>query len=112
MQDGIYIYMPDIPRLKAEFFKAVAHPGRIRILEILAAGERPVSELAEELDAEQPYVSQQLAVLRRAGFVVTRREGARIVYGLADERVADLLEVSREILVDLYTATGEELRAS
>lgn len=104
--------MPDIPRLKAEFFKALGHPARIRVLEILAGGERTVGDLLAEMDVEQPYLSQHLAVLRRSGFVATRREGVRVVYELADPRIAQLLGVSRDILVDLYTATGAELRAS
>lgn len=102
--------MPDIPRLKAEFFKTLGHPARIRALELLAERERTVTELLEEMGVEQPYLSQHLAVLRRADFVITRREGARVVYALADPRLAELLRVSREVLVDLYTATRDELR--
>lgn len=104
--------MPDIPQLKAEFFKTLGHPARIRVLEILAAGERTVTGLIDELDVEQPYLSQHLAVLRRADFVTTRREGASVFYALADDRVAELLSVSREILLDRYTATRDQLRAS
>src|SRR3954464_13174382 len=62
--------MRDIPRLKAEFFKALGHPLRIRALELLAERERSVSSLAEAMDVEQPALSQQLGILRRAGFVV------------------------------------------
>ncbi|MBI5104021.1 MAG: helix-turn-helix transcriptional regulator [Solirubrobacterales bacterium] len=104
--------MPDIPRVKAEFFKALGHPLRIRVLELLSTGEHTVSELLAEVDAEQPALSQQLAVLRRAGFVGTRREGANVVYALADERIADVLAVSRQVLLDMATATRDELAAS
>ena len=104
--------MPDIPRVKAEFFKALGHPLRIRVLELLSTGEHTVSELLAEVDAEQPALSQQLAVLRRAGFVETRREGANVVYALADERIADVLAVSRQVLLDMATATRDELAAS
>jgi ArsR family transcriptional regulator len=102
--------MRDIPRLKAEFFKALGHPLRIHVLELLSEGERSVSDLLEHVDVEQPYLSQQLAVLRRAGFVVARREGAHVLYALADPRVAELLAVSRQMLIDMVTATRDELR--
>lgn len=104
--------MRDIPRLKAEFFKALGHPVRIRALELLSEGEHTVAELVAETDVTQPYLSQQLAVLRRAGFVVARREGSSVVYGLADPRVAELLGVSKDILLDMVTATRDGLRRS
>ncbi len=102
--------MPDIPRLKAEFFKALGHPLRIRVLELLSDGDRSVSELLDEVAVEQPHLSQQLGVLRRAGFVDARREGSSVVYSLADQRIADLLAVSRQMLLDQVTATRDELR--
>jgi ArsR family transcriptional regulator len=104
--------MPDVPALKAEFFKALAHPLRIRALELLSEGEMSVSELMEHVDVEQPHLSQHLAVLRRAGFVVTRRQGSNVIYGLADQRIAELLAVSRQMLLDMATATRDELRQS
>lgn len=104
--------MPDIPRLKAEFFKALGHPLRIRVLELLSEDEASVSELLAQVDVEQPYLSQQLAVLRRAGFVATRREGPNVVYELADQRVAELLAIARQMLLDTVTATRDELRQS
>jgi DNA-binding transcriptional ArsR family regulator len=102
--------MRDIPRLKAEFFKALGHPLRIRVLELLSERERSVAEMLEEVSVEQPYLSQQLGVLRRAGFVVDRREGSNVIYTLADERIAELLAVSRQMLLDMLTATRDELR--
>lgn len=104
--------MRDIPRLKAEFFKSLGHPVRIRVLELLRDDERTVGELVEAVDVGQPYLSQQLGVLRRAGLVVARREGANVVYAVADERIGELLAVSREILLDMLTATRDELRQS
>ena len=102
--------MRDIPTLKAEFFKALGHPLRIRVLELLSEGEHSVSQLLEHVDAEQPHLSQQLGVLRRADLVAARREGANVVYALADARIAELLAVSREVLLDRYTTTRDELR--
>ncbi len=104
--------MRDVPRLKAEFFKTLGHPLRIRVLELLAPGEQSVADLLAAIDVEQPHLSQQLGVLRRAGFVSTRREGSSVVYMLADERIVDLLGVSKQILMDMLTATRDELRAS
>ena len=104
--------MPDIPRLKAEFFKALGHPVRIRVLELLSEGEQSVSGLIESIDVGQPYLSQQLGVLRRSGFVVARREGSRVMYALSDQRIVELLSVARQMLLDMATATRDELRAS
>jgi DNA-binding transcriptional ArsR family regulator len=102
----------EIPRLKAEFFKTLGHPLRIRLLELLSDRERSVSELLEHVSVEQPHLSQQLGVLRRAGFVVARRDGSNVVYALADERIVELLAVSRQMLLDMLTATRDELRQS
>lgn len=104
--------MRDIPRLKAEFFKALGHPLRIRILELLADRERSVAELLAEVGAEQSHLSQQLGILRRAGFVISRREGASVIYSVADERISELLAVSRQMLIDMLTASRDELQVS
>jgi ArsR family transcriptional regulator len=104
--------MPDIPRLKAEFFKVLGHPVRIRVLELLVGGERSVSALLEDVDVAQSYLSQQLGVLRRSGFVVTRREGPNVLYALADQRIVELLALSRQMLLDSVTATRDELSAA
>lgn len=101
--------MPDIPRLKAEFFKALGHPLRIRVLELLVDGDHSVGELQELLEVEQSALSQQLGVLRRAGFVTSRRDGSRVEYALADERVGELLAVARQMLLDHHTASRDEL---
>jgi DNA-binding transcriptional ArsR family regulator len=85
--------------LKAEFFRALAHPARIRLLEVLSAGgEQSVQALQARLDLEQPVVSQQLARLRASGVVVSRKEGTSVQYALADPRIADLLSVAKAIL--------------
>jgi DNA-binding transcriptional ArsR family regulator len=102
----------DIAAIKADFLKSLGHPLRIRVLELLSDEDLTVSELMGRLDVEQPYLSQQLAVLRRAGVVTARRSGPHVVYTLADPRVGELLAVSRQILLDMVTATRDELRAS
>ena len=84
--------------LKAQFFKTLAHPIRIRLLEVLAAGETSVQELQRAVNADQPIVSQQLARLRSAGIVVTRKQGTMTYYAVADPMLGDLLLVAKKIL--------------
>ena len=82
---------------KAQFFRALAHPTRIRMLEILVRGGRTVQELQEQLALSQPVVSQQLAVLRHQGIVSTQKEGLSVRYALRDPLVGALLDVARRI---------------
>ena len=91
---------PQLQTLKAEFFRALAHPIRIRILEVLVASEEEcsVQALQRTLEIEQPIVSQQLARLRASGIVVARRRGAATRYAVADPLLKDLLLVARQIL--------------
>jgi DNA-binding transcriptional ArsR family regulator len=79
--------------------KALAHPARIQILEVLAHEEACVCHLTALLGLRQPYVSQQLMTLREAGLVRDRRDGLMIYYRLADPRVSDLLQLSRQIVM-------------
>jgi DNA-binding transcriptional ArsR family regulator len=90
-------------QLKAEFFKTLGHPTRIRVLEILAERECSVGEMLQEMDIEASNLSQQLAVLRRAGVVSSRREGSTVYYALADPQIAELLAVARHILTSMLT---------
>jgi ArsR family transcriptional regulator len=80
---------------KAELFKALGHPVRIRILELLRDGELSVSELQAQLGVEMSSVSQQLAVLRGRQLVTGRREGTTVFYSVVDPQVFDLLDVAR-----------------
>ncbi len=91
---------------KAEFFRMLGHPVRIRVLELLQAGPTPVRELVVALGVEPSSLSQQLALLRRYGLVTATREGSTVVYALAGADVADLLRVARRILTDLLTDQG------
>jgi ArsR family transcriptional regulator len=90
-------------QLKAEFFKTLGHPARIRVLELLSEREQAVAELLPHLGIEPAHLSQQLAVLRRAGLVTTRRDGSNVIYSLTTPEVADLLAVSRGILTHLLS---------
>ena len=95
---------------KAEFFRMLGHPVRIRVLELLSDGPMPVRDLLAEIDVEASNLSQQLAVLRRAGIVTATRERSTMVYALAGPDVSDLLQAARRILTELI-AGREELLA-
>jgi DNA-binding transcriptional ArsR family regulator len=98
---------------KAEFFKALAHPLRIQILDYLRLGPLSVGELQEKLGAEQPTVSQQLAILRARNLVVTQRQGTTVRYAVSDPAIWRLLDAALEVfdnqLVLVKTAL-EDLR--
>jgi ArsR family transcriptional regulator, arsenate/arsenite/antimonite-responsive transcriptional repressor len=96
-------------RVKAEFFRTLGHPVRIRVLELLADGPMPVQGLLAEIDVEASSLSQQLAVLRRAGIVTATRNGPAVVYALAGPDVSDLLRAARRILTELLSGQEELL---
>jgi ArsR family transcriptional regulator len=95
--------------VKAELFKALANPARIRVLEVLAEGEQSVGELAPLVGLELSHLSQQLGVLRRAGLVTTRKEGSSVFYALKDLMVAELLAVTKRLLVATLSETRDLL---
>jgi ArsR family transcriptional regulator len=95
---------------KAQFFRALAHPVRIKILEILVRGERSVQELQKALKLEQPVVSQQLAVLRANNIVAGRKEGASVRYSVRDPLIAELLNTARRIFNNHLVGTQDLLR--
>jgi DNA-binding transcriptional ArsR family regulator len=106
-------------QLKAEFFKTLSHPMRIRVLELLSEGEHSVGALLSEVDAEASNLSQQLAVLRRSGLVTTRKEGSSVYYSLVSPQIAELMAVARSILTsvlseqaDILTRLQSDARAS
>lgn len=91
---------------QASFFRALSHPVRLRILDILAQQEACVCHLGAILGRPQPYISQQLATLREAGLVTGRREGTLIYYRLADPRLAELNAQGKAVA---EAAAGERL---
>ena len=98
---------------KAEFFKALAHPLRIRILDSLRPGPLSVGEIQDRLGAEQSTLSQQLGVLRARNLVLARRQGTTVRYEVSDPAIWRLLDAALEIfdnqLVSVKTAL-EDLR--
>lgn len=92
--------------LKAEFFKTLGHPLRVRVLEILSVRESSVAEILADVGVEPSNLSQQLAVLRRSGLVTARREASTVYYTITSPQVAELLAVARGILTSVLT--GQE----
>jgi DNA-binding transcriptional ArsR family regulator len=105
-----------IANFKAEFFKALGHPVRIRIVDCLRNGEKGVNELSETLKLEQANVSQQLAILRTRNLVIGRKAGGGVFYSVSDRAVFRLLDVAKEIfnnhLVEVRDMLRENRKAS
>lgn len=96
-------------QVKADFFRMLGHPVRIRVLELLQHGPVSVRDLLADIEIEPSSLSQQLAVLRRSGIVVSIREGSTVRYALAGGDVAELLRAARRILTELLTGQNEIL---
>lgn len=87
--------------LQADLCKALAHPIRLQVLDLLSEHERSVEELARLTGAGQSNLSQHLAALRRQKLVVPRRAGMNVFYALSDPKIADACSITRELLADL-----------
>lgn len=87
----------EMQRFKADFFKALSHPLRIKILELLSEGEMSVNELQSLVGSEGSAMSQQLSILRSKNIVVGTKEGNRVIYSLRDPMIVELLQVARKI---------------
>ncbi len=85
-------------QVKAEFFRILGHPVRVRILELLKDGERSVGDLQRELQMDSSGTSQHLGVLRKHGVLDSRRDGTSVYYAVRDPRIFQLLETARQIL--------------
>ena len=97
-------------QLKAEFFKTLGHPARIRVLELLSEREYSVAEMLPEVGIEPAHLSQQLALLRRANLVASRKDGSTVYYTLTSPHVAALLAVARQILTGVLSGQAELLK--
>ncbi|OBJ71468.1 transcriptional regulator [Mycobacterium sp. 1274756.6] len=101
--------------LKAEFFKTLGHPARIRVLELLVERDHTVAELLAEVGLEASSMSHQLGVLRRAGLVTATKQSTTVTYSLASPAIAELLAVAREVLTGMLSgqvAVLADLRAA
>lgn len=99
-----------VHEIKADLFRVLGHPARVRILELLRDGERSVGALQAELGLDSGGTSQHLAALRRIGLAESRREGTSVFYRVSDERVFDLLEAGRAIIGRRLTEQQSVLR--
>ncbi len=98
-----------VHRFKAEFFKTLAHPVRLAILEHFRTGEKSVNELQTLLSADQPTISQQLARLRAGNLVETRKEGTTVYYSIRDPLIFTLMDVAKEVFNNALVSHHELL---
>ena len=99
--------------IKANLFKALAHPARIRVLEILSANSEPtsVSEILGDTALEPTLLSQHLAVLKRHQVVRAERVGTAVYYALAHPSISELLIIARRFLADTLLVQQQQLAA-
>jgi DNA-binding transcriptional ArsR family regulator len=100
---------PPIYRLKAEFFRLLGHPARVRVLELLRDGERSVGELQAALGLDSSGTSQHLTAMRRQGLLESRRAGTSVFYRVKDPRIFQLLEIAKQILTGRLEETRDLL---
>lgn len=110
MSDSYFAMRTPLRQFKAEFFKALAHAGRIKIIDSLRSGEKTVGELQALLDEESAPASQHLALLRARGIVSGRKNGRTVFYSVRDPKVFELLDVARQIFNAQLTDTHDLLK--
>ena len=98
-----------LSEIKAELFKALGHPGRVRILEVLRDGDRTVAEMMPLVGLESSHLSQQLGVLRKARVVSAAAKGSSVRYSIADPAIVELLAAARTFLIHSLSASRELL---
>jgi len=100
----------ELQTFKAEFFKALSNPVRIRILELLRDGDKYVHELQEHMGIDSAVVSQQLAVLRNKNIVAGMKEGTKVMYSVKDPLIFDMLDIAKRIFNNNLVDAIEMLR--
>lgn len=101
--------MPGTHVAKAELFRVLGHPARLRILELLRDGERSVGELQAALELDSSGTSQHLSALRKEGLLESTKEGTSVFYRVRDPRTFQLLETARQILTSSKLAENQAL---
>lgn len=94
--------------LQGELLKALAHPRRLEVIQLLRDQELTVTDIYEMLDLPQANISQHLMILRDAGVVTTRREGKQIIYSLSHPKIIEASDALREFLIDEHKGSGLE----
>lgn len=113
MRQAVWRSEQPLYEVKANLFKGLSHPVRIRVLEVLSATrEESVAELIVDTGLEASHLSQHLAVLRRHNLVVAERRASQVFYRLAYPQVADLLTVARRLLVEILEHTRDQLAST
>jgi len=102
MQDSLRVF-------KSDFFKALSHPARIKMLELLRPGELSVTELQDRLKIDSSSVSQHLSVLRHKNIVESRKAGTTVYYRVSDPQVFELLDIARRIFNNQFINTRSTL---
>lgn len=102
--------MKDVYRMHAEFFRIIAHPKRLEILDLLREHEVNVTQLARAMDVRTVNVSQELAPLRSAGIVETRREGKTVFYRLTNQKVIRAYELIAQTMRELAATRAGVVR--
>ncbi len=87
----------ELQTFKAEFFKALSNPLRIRILELLRDGDKYVHELQAHMGIDSAVVSQQLAILRNRNIVLGVKDGTKVMYSVRDPLLFELLDITKQI---------------
>jgi DNA-binding transcriptional ArsR family regulator len=95
--------MQELRLFKAEFFKALAHPTRIAIVETLREGELSAGALIERLGLEQANASQHLAMMRTKQIVISRKAGNQVFYSVRDPRIIEVLDIMRSYFYSQLT---------
>ncbi|MDW7739942.1 MAG: metalloregulator ArsR/SmtB family transcription factor [Bacillota bacterium] len=96
--------------IQTEFFKALAHPTRLQILELLRPGEKCVCEIFPALSLEQSVVSRHLSILKREGLVHSRKEGLKVIYALSDTRIYEVIDLLSEVIRQIWHEKAELVR--
>lgn len=87
-----------VHQVKAEFFRTLGHPARVRVLELLKGGEMTVGDLQAELEIDSSGASQHLSAMRRQGILESRKEGTSVYYRVRDPRIFQMLESARQVI--------------
>ncbi len=89
---GLMIDPDFVFKIKSDFLKALAHPGRLKIIEHLKRGEKSVNEMCRALEMEQSGLSKHLSILKQAGILNSRQEKVTVFYSVRDKGIYDVLK--------------------
>ena len=95
--------------IQADFIKAMAHPTRLQILELLRSGERCVCEIFPALNIEQSSVSRHLAILKREGLLHSRKDGLKVIYWTSDPRIYEIIDICSDTTRQIWQQKAEIL---